>query len=220
VDEVDLTGGIAVRTAGLCLLENGKLADWSICSDAVRAGLLLDLALTGRIAHTAESIEVDPTPTGFLPADRLLAAVAAEPERSLDDWLGESRIGLRDLVEANEASGRWQRQRLRFRRDRFVDLHEAQAALDLVREPTDPPDGWTVEDACVTAIAGASGLLDPDRDFFSAGGGWPVEPSEEVLAATGPVAWLCAAAVDHLRRTVMNYRVYASGLRIGDIGPG
>jgi hypothetical protein len=219
VGEVDLTGGVAVRTAGLCLLENGKLADWSICSDAVRAGLLLDLALTGRIAHTAESIEVDPTPTGFLPADRLLAAVAAEPERSLDDWLGESRIGLRDLVEANEASGRWQRQRLRFRRDRFLDVHEAQAALDLIRVPTDPPDGWTVEDACVTAIAGSAGLLDPDVRFPFARG-WPVEPSQEVLAATGPVAWLCEAVVDHLGRAVMTYRVQAAGLRTGTIGPG
>src|SRR3712207_6903656 len=49
----------------------------------------------------------------------------------------ESRIGLRDLVEANEASGRWERRRLRLRRDRYRDLHREQAERDLARPATE-----------------------------------------------------------------------------------
>jgi hypothetical protein len=73
----------------------------------VRGGLLLDLALAARVESTEDSVVVDPTPTGFAPADRLLAAVAVEPERSLDSWLDERRIGLRDVAEAR-AAARWE----------------------------------------------------------------------------------------------------------------
>lgn len=49
---------------------------------------------------TDDSIVVDETPTGFAPADGLLAAIVVEPERSLDGWLDERRIGLREVADA------------------------------------------------------------------------------------------------------------------------
>jgi hypothetical protein len=207
---MDMADGVAARLAALCLDPRGRPSDWLICGDAVRSGLLLDLALAGRLGHTADSIVIDQSPTGFAPADRLLAAIAVEPERSLDGWLAERRIGLRDLVEANEASGRWQRRRLRFRRDRYV-LPD-QRERDLARSPTAPADGWTAEDACVTAVAAAAGLLDRER-------GLPQEPAATVIGAAGSADWLCRVAVDHLLDAATRYRSQAGALRVADAGP-
>ena len=104
---MDLSGGVAVRVAALCLDSGGRLAGRVLCGDAVRGGLLLDLALAQRVESTDDSVVVDPTPTGFGPADRLLAAIAVEPERSLDGWLAEKRLRLRDVADAAVTSGRW-----------------------------------------------------------------------------------------------------------------
>ncbi|MGY1603643.1 GPP34 family phosphoprotein [Geodermatophilus sp. SYSU D00815] len=211
MDDGQLSGGVAARVAALCLDRRGRVADWAICGPAVRAGLLLDLALAGRLEHTPDSVVVDGTPTGFPPADRLLAAIGVEPERSLDDWLDERRIGLRDLVAAGEASGRWHRRRLRLRRDRY----EAPGRDDdLARDPGRPGEGWAPQDACVTAVAAASGLLDRDR-------GLAVEPPAPLVAAAGPAAWLCQAVCEHLVRTAARYRAQAGALRRADtVGPG
>ena len=212
--DAQLTGGVAVRLSALCLSRKGRPSELYICSDVVRAGLLLDLALAGRVEQTADSVVVDSTPTGFGPADRLLAALDAEPERSLDDWLDERRIGLRDLVEGNVATGRWERRRLRFRRDRWTDLHRDQTDRDLARSAGGPVDGWSREDAGVTALAAASGVLDRRT-------GSPVEPAASVVAAAGDAAWMCQAAAAHLYATAMRYRRQRGALRVADtVGPG
>jgi len=195
-----LTGGVAVRVSALCLTASGRVADWSICGPAVRGGLLLDLALAGRIEQTEDSIVVDETPTGFPPADRLLAAVSIELERSLDRWLDERRIGLRDLVEANVASGRWVRHRLRLRPDTYADRAVERSELDLARHPGEPTDGWTPADACVTATAAAAGLLDRNT-------GAPQGATPTVLSAAGSSAWLCEAVAEHLFATATRYRL-------------
>lgn len=206
-----LTGGVAVRVSALCLTEAGRVADWSICGPAVRGGLLLDLALAGRVEQTEDSVVVDETPTGFPPADRLLAAISVEPERSLDGWLDERRIGLRDLVEANVASGRWVRHRLRFRPDTYDDRAVERTKQDLTRSPDAPSEGWTPADACVTTIAAAAGLL---------GGrlGRPVEPGPGLLAAAGSAAWLAEAVAEHLTTTAQRYRMQAAGFRAAGSG--
>jgi hypothetical protein len=200
-----LTGGVAVRVSALCLTPAGRVADWSICGPAVRGGLLLDLALAGRVEQTEDSVVVDETPTGFVPADRLLAAISIEPERSLDGWLDERRIGLRDLVEANVASGRWVRHRLRFRPDTYDDRALERTTADLTRDPAGPFDGWTPADACVTTIAAAAGLL---------GGrtGTPVPPGADLLAAAGSAGWLAEAVADHLLTTAQRYRMQAGAI--------
>jgi len=197
---VELADGVAVRVAALCLDARGRLSDRLICRHAVRGGLLLDLGLTGRLESTEDSILVDGTPTGFLPADRLLAAIEAEPERSLDGWLGERRLGLRDVAAAAVDAGRWSAQRSLLR-THFTDRARDRTAADRRRSPDGDPTDWTPADACVTAVAAAAGLLGADTD---------VPPA--VLAAAGPVAELCGAVVDHLGRTRARYAVEATGL--------
>jgi hypothetical protein len=128
-----------------------------------------------------------------------------EPERSLDGWLEERRIGLRDVVDAAVASGRWQEWRgpLGFGR-RYVDLAEERTTVDRHRPPTDDPVGWTPQDAGVTAIAAVAGLLVPI--------GEAERPPPAVMAATGAAAWLCEAVVDHLEVLRIRFMTQAAGL--------
>jgi hypothetical protein len=200
-----LTGGVAVRVSALCLDSRGRPSRLLICSAAVRAGLLLDLALAGRVTQTETSVDIDATPTGFGPADRLLAAVVAEPERSLDSWLDERRLTLRDVVAANEVSGRWERRRRPLRRDTYVDRAAEQTRRDLTRPPDAGPDGVTPADACVTAVAAASGLLDRESGF-------PDQPSHGLLTATGRAQWLAEHVAAHLAATNQRFREQVSGL--------
>jgi Golgi phosphoprotein 3 GPP34 len=197
---VELADGVAVRVAALCLDARGRLSELLICGHAVRGGLLLDLGLAGRVESTADSILVDGAPTGFLPADRLLAAIDAEPERSLDGWLGERRLGLRDVAAAAVAADRWSTTRS-FLRPRYAVRAPERTLADRQRSPDGDPTGWPPADACVTAVAAAAGLLGADLE---------VPPA--VVAAAGPVAELCGAVVDHLGRTAARYAAEAGGL--------
>jgi Golgi phosphoprotein 3 (GPP34) len=210
---VDLAGGVAVRVSALCLDSLGRLADRLLYGTAVRAGLMLDLALAGRLESEHDSIVVDGMPTGFAAADRLLAAIAVEPERSLDEWLDETRLGLRDVAEANVASGRWQLRRGPFGFGRrYVDRSAEQTALDLRRPLEVPTTERTPEDACVIAIACASGLLERDTALAE-------PPPAAVPAAAGRAEWLCTAVVEHLLVTGQRYRSEAGALGAGPVGP-
>jgi hypothetical protein len=209
---VDLTSGVAARVASLCLGENGKLSDKLLCGTAVRGGLLLDLALAGRVESTEDSVVVDPAPTGFGPADRLLAAIAIEPERSLDGWLDERRIGLRDVADANVTSGRWARRPGPFGFGRrYEDLRPAQTERDRGRS-ADDLQPWTPVDACVIALATAAGLQ--DLEIWA-----PGRRPDELLPETGPVAWLAVAVVDHVLVTGARYRAQAGAMGAGTVGP-
>ena len=64
-------------------------------------------------------------------------------------------------------------------------------------------------DACVAAIACSSDLLDGDRG----------RPPDEVVAASGAVAWLCTAVVEHVLLTGARYRSQAGALGAGSVGP-
>jgi hypothetical protein len=210
---VDLSGGVAVRVASLCLGAHGRLSDKLLCGTAVRGGLLLDLALAGRVESAEDSVVVDPTPTGFGPADRLLAAIAVEPERSLDGWMDERRIGLRDVADANVVSGRWQRRSGPFGFGRrHDDLHPEETERDRRRLAGDDTQPWSPADACVIAVATAAGLQDVEL--------WaPGRRPDELLSATGPVAWLAGAVADHVLVTGARYRAQAGALGAGGVGP-
>ena len=193
-----------MRLAALCLGPLGKLSDRLVCGPAVRGGLLMDLALAGRVEQTDDSIVIDPTPIDFEPADRLLAAIGVEPERSLDEWLDERRLGLRDVADAAVATGRWTTRRgsLGFGR-RYIDDAFERTNDDRQRDPTADPAGWTPVDACVSAVAAAARLLDP---------GFERTPSQAVLAATGDAAWLCASVVEHIQELSARWAAEAAGL--------
>jgi hypothetical protein len=210
---MDLAAGVAVRVSALCLDSRGRLIDHLLLGTAVRGGLLLDLALAGRLESDDASIAVDGEPTGFAPADRLLAAIEVESERSLDDWLDEQRIGLRDVALANVASGRWQLVRgpLGWGR-RYVDRHQEQTARDLRRPTQAPVPDLPPEDACVAAIACASGLLARNTALAAAPPAW-------VTAATGSAGWLCTAVVEHLFVAADRYRTESGALGAGPFVP-
>ena len=203
---MQLDDGVAVRVAALCLDSAGRLSDKLLHEAAVRGALVLDLARAGRLEMTDDSIEVDGTPTGFAPADRLLAAVVAEPERSLDGWLDEHRIGLRDVASANVASGRWLLARRLWGR-RYVDRAPEVTAHDLARRPADWSPDWTGSDCSVALVAGAAGLLDR-----TSGGTAEIPPT--LVSATG-VGWAATAVLDHLRSAAARYRTQAAALGSG-----
>ena len=189
---VDLTAGVAVRFSALCLDPAGRLGDYALWQTAVRGAVLVDLALAGRLTQTDQSITIDETPTGFVPADNLLRAIAVEYERSLDWWIDHGPVRLRDVAAANVASGRWSVTRPLLRR-RYEDLHPEATVRDRARG-TRYPDSWPSDStwsagtAAVTAIACAAG----------APGDIPVPPPDELVAGTGPARWLCQAVIEHL----------------------
>jgi hypothetical protein len=204
---VELSNGVAVRVAALCLDSSGRLSDKLLHDDAVRGGLVLDLALVGRLEMTDDSIVVDATPTGFLPADRLLAAIGAEPERSLDGWLDERRIGLPDLAATMVESGRWAVSRRLLGGRRYVDRRPEETLQTLARRPAEWSPDWTAEDCCVSAVGGAAGVL--DRQF---GRSDDVPPA--LARATG-IEWATTAVVDHLRNAADRYLTQRTALGTG-----
>ena len=62
----------------------------------------------------------------------------------------------------------------------------------------------------MTAVAAAAGLLDRE-------GRLPERPADEVIAATGSVAWLCTAVVDHLLLAFARYSRQAGALGGGQV---
>lgn len=195
-------GEVAVRVAALCLDAGGRLSDRLVCGPAVRGALLLDLALTGRVEQTEDSILVDPTPTGFAPADRLLAAIGVEPERSLDGWLDERRIGLRDVATAAVVAGDWREGRGAWGLGRrYVDVRLERTAADRRRLPDPDTAHWAATDACVCAVAASAGLVE-----FSE------HAPTTVLPAAGVAGWMAEAVVDHLRGLSARYAAEAAGL--------
>jgi hypothetical protein len=177
VSEHDLTRGIAVRLSGHALDDSGKLRDYDIWDVAVRGALLVDLALAGRVAQEEDSVVVDPTPTGFGPADRLLAPIVVEPERPLDWWIDHGGVDLAELVRDNVESGRWEARRTLLGR-RYQVLETTEEDDDVVL-------------AAVELSGDAAGITDRR----------PGEPAEGPLERTGPVRWLCEAVVEHLVAT-------------------
>jgi hypothetical protein len=180
---VNLADGIAVQLAALCLDDDGRLRAFALWDVAARGALLVDLARVGRLTDEPDGVIIDPTPTGFGPADRLLAAVSDEPEQSLDWWLEHGGVGMGDIAEAAVASGRWTEERSLLGR-RFEDRSPAAA------EPFDPqrPEDLSADGAAVMLLAAACGAL-----------GFPEPVVPEDLAPTGSLRWICEAVTDHLQ---------------------
>ena len=218
---MDLAAGVAVRVAALCLDADGRPSGRRLIETALRGGLLLDLALAGRVESTEDSIVVDHTPTGFFPADRLLAAIAVEPERSLDGWLDERRIGFRDVADAAVHAGRWRVTRRPFRPGRrYLDLAPEQTARDAEPNLTAPNDLSPV-DAAVAAVALGAELIRPpsafptDKQDQSFVGGVP----GFLLARVAGARWMAEAVVEHLAEAAARDEWTASVLRTGGTGP-
>lgn len=187
-DRHDLTRGVAVRLSAFCTTGSGKLRRYDLWDVAVRAALLIDLGLAGRVTHEEDSVVVDATPTGFAPADALLAPMSVEPERPLDWWLDSAAVGLEDLVRDNVAAGRWRRRWTPWGR-RYVEQVGSRSADEAEVRRSPPTAAWDPATAAVAVIGDTSGITDMR----------PGEPAEGLLEHTGRVRWLCEAAADHLQ---------------------
>jgi Golgi phosphoprotein 3 (GPP34) len=195
VSDHDLTRGVAVRLSAFCLTDSGKLRRYDLWDIAIRGALLVDLALAGRVTQEEDSVVVDALPTGFVPADALLAPIAVEPERPLDWWMDHGAVGLDELVRDNVAAGRWRRHRTLAGR-RYTEERGSRSAdaAELARRPeTVDRDPAT---AALAAIGDASGITDMEAG----------EPASGLLEHTGDVRWICQAVVDHVQVVHTHFR--------------
>ena len=182
----DLTRGVAVRLSAFCLDGSGRLRRYDLWDVAVRGALLVDLALAGRVAQEADSVVVDPTPTGFAPADLLLDPMSVEFERPLDWWLDRGGTDLDDLVRDHVRSGRWAVRWTVLGRRYTVRSQARETDLATIGRPD---DGWTSATAALAAIGDASGITDMR----------PGKPAGGLVERTGSVRWLCEAVVERLQ---------------------
>jgi hypothetical protein len=183
---------VAARVTALCLDASGHLPDSDYAAMAARGGLLVDLALAGRLTQTDDSVDLDPAPTGWAPTDQALGELILLDGRSLDWWIEHSRVQLVDVAAALLADGTWTRLPARplHRKPRYAPSEPVTLARDhaLLAEPH-LVDG--AADAAVDAIAVAAGL---------AKGRPAPHPVEDLLARTGPVAWVCQLITDFISR--------------------
>ncbi len=203
--EVDLSDGVAARLAAICLDDEGRLADYDIWDTAARAALLVDLARAGRLADDTDTITVDPSPTGFPPADRLLAAMEVEPERPLTWWSDHGGVRLEDVAEGCVQAGRWTSQRRLLGRRYSVPTEQAFGDWGLDERR---PEDMAPDTAAVAVLGMASGA-------------WRRRPepvSDRALAATGPLRWICESTTAHLQET-HRHNLGAAGAADGGIVP-
>ena len=195
---------VSMRLACLAL-DRGRLTDDLVTALAVRGALLVDLALRGRITETDDAVEFDPEPSGFPPADRLLAAGTP----SLTDLLRRGAVDQEDLAAEHRRRGSWTATR-RWFLVRHVD-HRADRTRSDEQALASPADReWTPADAAVAAIGGTLGLLATPRSL----------PTEEVLAATGPARWLVELVVEEVDRAIARGQALRGGVTFADGTPG
>jgi hypothetical protein len=203
---MDLSDGVAARLAAVCLDDEGRLREYDIWDTAARGALLVDLVRAGRLTDDPDSIGVDPTPTGFVPADRLLAAMEVEPERPLTWWIDHGGVRLDDVADACVEAGRWTvDHRLLGRRFDVVAVERAVADQGLDETPL---GDLSPETAAVAVLAIACG----------ARGHRPEPVSDAELAPIGPLRWICETVTAHLELT-HRHNLRSAGAADGGMSP-
>lgn len=200
----DWDDSVSMRLAALAL-DRGRLTDDLVTALAVRGTLLVDLALRDRVRDTADAVEFDDPPTGFAPADRLLAQGAV----SLTDLLRHGPVDQGDLAAEHLRRGSWTTRR-RLLGTRYADHRADRTTADeqLLEAPRTEP--WTTEDAALAAVAGTLGLLDSPRD----------RADGELLAHTEPVRWLVELVVEEVDRAITRGRFLRGAVSFADGSPG
>ncbi len=200
----DWDDSVSMRLAALAL-DRGRLTDDLVTALAVRGTLLVDLALRGRVRDTEDAVEFDDPPSGFAPADRLLA----EGADSLTDLLRGGPVDQEDLAAEHLRRGSWTVRR-RLLSTRYVDCRADRTAADeqVLEEPRRRE--WTPEDAALAAVAGTVGLLATPQE----------RAGEELLAHTGPVRWLVDLVVDEVDRAITRGRFMRGAVSLADGTPG
>jgi hypothetical protein len=199
----DWDDSVSMRLAALAL-DGGRLTDDLVTALAVRGTLLVDLALRGRVRETEDAVEFDDPPTGFPPADRLLAESA-----SLTDLLRGGGVDQQDLAAEHLRRGSWTARR-RLLGTRYVDHRADRTRADeqALEEPA--REQWTPQDASLAAIAGTLGLLATPRE----------RAGEGLLAHTEPVRWLVDLVVEEVDRAITRGRFMRGAVSFVDGTPG
>ena len=195
------TDGVAMHFTLFCRNDRGRLWRSKLVDAATRGALLCDLAFADRLTDTPDGLEIDPEPTGFAPADKLLAAIVANPGRSLVDWLKAGPGSQPDLVAELVRSGEWTRQHVPLTRARSYDdrlgRHRESEQVRLRRAVA---TGIEPVQATAGLLAQAAALA-PDDIAIG-------------LDRSGPVSWLLDSVLDHLdelRERMERYRFLGDG---------
>lgn len=200
----DWDDSVSMRLAGLAL-DRGRLTDDLVTGLAVRGALLVDLALRGRVTDTDDVVEVDPEPSGFAPADRLLEVETP----SLTELLRRGAVDQRDVAAEHLRRGSWTLRRSWLGR-RYVDHRADRTRAD--EQALDPaPDGpRSPTDAAVAAIGSTLGLLATPREL----------PDDELLAATEPARWVVELVVEEVDRALARGQALRGAVSFADGTPG
>jgi hypothetical protein len=172
----------------LSLRPDGRLANSPLLAATARAALLADLAEHGALTSGPAGLELDTTPTGFGPADRLLAGVAAQPDHTLEWWVRRGPDSIRDLGAYLLGAGLWIREE---GRSRFWDTEPAGVRADAARLRA-VLDGAAADTPCTAVLAALLGVIGTD----ALPGGQ--HPTDSDLAACGRAQWLMGDLVDYL----------------------
>jgi hypothetical protein len=185
--ENDWDDSVSMRLACLAL-HKGRLTDDLVTALAVRGTLLIDLALRGRLTQTADAVEISRGPSGFPPADKLIADGAS----SLAEWLRCGPVDQYDLAAEHLRRGSWTlKRRLLLRR---YEDHRTDRTIEDRRAMESPPGrDWKPTDAALVAIASVLGLARTGRSL----------PTESLLEATVDVRWLTEFVVDEVNQRVV-----------------
>ncbi len=129
--------GVAIQLAAVTLDSRGRPRNNNHIGYAIRGALLIDLTYAGSIVRRDDRVELDASPTGFIPADRLMAAMVHRPGKSLSHWILHGRVSLGDLTNELVRTWVWKRRRPPALRRRYT-----------CTEPR-----WATDDSEVGAVA-------------------------------------------------------------------
>ena len=179
---------VSKRLTRLSLGDNGAVPRGPMTTAAIQAALLVDLVIAGAVSSAPTGLFLDTTPTGFLPADRLLSAVVEQPDRPVEFWLRRGPVRMNDMIKVLVEEQIWRRD-LRLSGRRYRDLSISTAEADWARVFTaldGPPD--TEATAALTVIGTTSGMF-----------GFAESTSVEIaLAGSGSLRWIVSDLHDYL----------------------
>ncbi len=188
---------VAVKLARFALPVVTMRPQPGLLNPAVRAAVLIELALIGTLTQAGDVLEVDTTATGFAPADHLLDAVIEQPDKPLAWWLYHAPIGIHDIAHVLISAGAWDRHGP-FRR--YRDLQPHQTAAEQNQLLADLRRDYRPADAATTMLLN----LLPIK-------GWPAPPL--ALDRYGAANWLVPDLEASLRQRLATLNASAQDAR-------
>jgi hypothetical protein len=148
---------IALRLAVLSANVDGRVRTGLVLWDrAIRAALIVDLALRDRWQSSTPASSIDTSPTGFAPADTLLSYIDSHPNQPMIKTITSAPVELFDLLDPDRRNQR------RWRRPRMLALELDLVASEraLITDIAQTGRAASPKDAALTVIAGALGKAD------------------------------------------------------------